>query len=1147
MLNKDILAHDPSEYRLADGGVAKVLFPPDAEQRAILREQLQTFVCEGAYADGLRRILEAFNAAAGRRGDVPAVWISGFYGSGKSLLATMLGALWINLEFDDGATAEGLIQSMPTEVRAALRELRANAARLGGLLVGGTTLGRGVHDPVKAVLNVILHATGLPSSSDIRPALATLWLADEGILSDVRGMLGGEFARACQRFLLDSSFAAAALKAKPSLAPDLDTLMGRLGQQFSTEPELTVELLVETARKALSLGRGKMPLTLIILDEVQQFIREDSNISLTIQTIAEELSSKFRGRVFLVATGQSALGDVQYLEKLLTRFVVTVPLGSADIASVIRKTVLLKKDVAKPKIEKMLDLRSGEIDRHLQGSPLKHTATDRPNDVADWPILAARRRFWERVLAELDRSGLGATLRGQLRISLDAVKRYGGRPLGVAVPGDFLYDTFAAEALSRNLISREVYDRIETLRAQPADGPSKARLLILVYLIHRITGDAQHHGIYAKPEVLADLLIEDLGEAATVRAKVPNLLVELQSDGAIIEVSGEWRPQTKESAEWQTAFDRAQAEASNDPTLVPRHRSALLQLMVDDVLSPLGTVQQGSSKTPRRIERIIGDAKATGDGLLLRLWNAWDHPLTATLNDIKAADVAKDATIHLVIAEHRPQELRNALVAREAATATIQNQGVPSTEAGKDAKAAMESTRVRNEDMAKVILREAVARAQVLVAGGAEVGNGLSRADAVREAATRVLDRLYPEFAVADHAAWDRVVSQARKRVPDAMKEVGHAGDPQDHAVCKAFLRALKPSKRGSELIAAFAAPPYGWPREAVEAAMLVLANGGQIKVTGPDGKPVVAADLNATQLRDCAFAPENRIVSASERIAVRSLGQALGLPAIPSGQENDHLLTIVDRLGQTAEGAGGSPPAPPAPDIPGIDAFRSTSGNDLLAELAARVDELRPLIAQWQTAKSEKEKRLRDWDLANRLVSLGASAQREALDAIRAGRSLLVEPNPLPALISAAADELRSQTNNAYAAWQRAWAAAEARLKADAAWEKIGPEKKRELRLEHCLLSQQAPDLSTPATIAESLSARGLPQWRDMIFALPGRVEAALRDTALELEPKNADRRDAAPRIAQRGRARCLARRDPRPCRAEARRRSGSAQRLRV
>src|ERR1700736_451565 len=180
MLNKNVLARDPTSYRLCDGGVAKVAFPPDTEQKAILREQLETFVCEGAYADALRRMLDAFNAAAGRRGDVPAAWISGFYGSGKSLLAAMLGALWTNLEFDDGATAEGLVQSMPSEVRAALRELRANAARLGGLAVGGTTLGRGAQHPVEAVLNVILEAAGLPSGSDIRPALVTLWLDQQG-------------------------------------------------------------------------------------------------------------------------------------------------------------------------------------------------------------------------------------------------------------------------------------------------------------------------------------------------------------------------------------------------------------------------------------------------------------------------------------------------------------------------------------------------------------------------------------------------------------------------------------------------------------------------------------------------------------------------------------------------------------------------------------------------------------------------------------------------------------------------------------------------------------------------------------------------------------------------------------------------------
>lgn len=577
LLNKDVLARDPADYRLADGGVAKVSFPPDDDQKAILREQLQTFVCEGAYAEALLRILDTFNGVVGKRGDVPAVWISGFYGSGKSLLASMLGALWCDLHFDDGASAEGLVSGMPDDVKAALKELRTNAKRLGGLAVGGNTLGLGSPHPVKAVLEVILRAVGFPAGADLRPSLVALWLAEQSILDQVRTKLGSDFDTALRAFLLEDRLAAAALEVKPGLAPDVDTLMDRLGSQYQSEPEPTVELLVDVALKALKEGRKEIPLTLIILDEVQQFIREDPNISLAIQTIAEQLTSKFKGRLLLVCTGQSALSDTAYLEKLLGRFSVPVPLTSAHIDAVIRKTVLLKKDTAKTDVESMLNARSGEIDKHLQGSNLARSESDRVQAVADWPILAPRRRVWERVLAELDKSGLSGNLRGQLRLTLEAVQRYAERPLGTAVATDFLFDTFRAEALSRNLISREVHDRIDTLRGQSGDGLMKARILTIVYLLSRIAADAQVHGVRPRSEIIADLLIEDLNAGAAVRAQVPRLLAELQTEALIMEVSGEWRLQTKESAEWLSSYGAAEARGTSDPNAIARQRASLLQ------------------------------------------------------------------------------------------------------------------------------------------------------------------------------------------------------------------------------------------------------------------------------------------------------------------------------------------------------------------------------------------------------------------------------------------------------------------------------------------------------------------------------------------------------------------------------------------
>jgi hypothetical protein len=41
------------------------------------------------------------------------------------------------------------------------------------------------------------------------------------------------------------------------------------------------------------------------------------------------------------------------------------------------------------------------------------------------------------ILRELDRTGLGGTLRGQLRTTLNAARTYGEKPLGHAVPVDF--------------------------------------------------------------------------------------------------------------------------------------------------------------------------------------------------------------------------------------------------------------------------------------------------------------------------------------------------------------------------------------------------------------------------------------------------------------------------------------------------------------------------------------------------------------------------------------------------------------------------------------------------------------------------------------------------------------------------------------
>ena len=432
---------------------------------------------------------------------------------------------------------------------AALKELRIAAQRAGGVVAAGDTLGTGPSDPAEATLGIVLRAVGLPS--DLRAAQVAFWLADLGVLDSVRASLGSTFDTDIRNFILSPRFGAAVLVAKPDLAGSPKELSGLLRSQFPEPPVVTVDLLETMVRRALMLGRTELPLTLIVLDEVQQFIRQDPSLTLKIQTIAERLAGRFDGHVLLVTTGQQALSDVQDLQKLLDRFPVQIALGEADVDAVIRKTVLRKKTSSEKPIRSMLDTNAGEISSHLRGSRLAHTVQDDNEAVLDWPLLPSRRRVWERILRELDRTGLGGTLRGQLRTTLDAARSYGDKPLGHAVPVDFLYGRFSTEAYNAGLLPGETRNRIETLRGGPETDQLKARILMLVYMLGRIAPEADQHGVRATAETIADLLVVDLAGKEELRRKVPELLQELQADGAVIEVGGEWRLQTKESAEWE--------------------------------------------------------------------------------------------------------------------------------------------------------------------------------------------------------------------------------------------------------------------------------------------------------------------------------------------------------------------------------------------------------------------------------------------------------------------------------------------------------------------------------------------------------------------------------------------------------------------
>ena len=83
MTNRDLYFRDPTTLELLNNGVSKVSeIGHDERQIKTLRFELETFVCDGEYARGLERILKAYLDGLGRE-EQKAVWVSGFFGSGK--------------------------------------------------------------------------------------------------------------------------------------------------------------------------------------------------------------------------------------------------------------------------------------------------------------------------------------------------------------------------------------------------------------------------------------------------------------------------------------------------------------------------------------------------------------------------------------------------------------------------------------------------------------------------------------------------------------------------------------------------------------------------------------------------------------------------------------------------------------------------------------------------------------------------------------------------------------------------------------------------------------------------------------------------------------------------------------------------------
>jgi hypothetical protein len=1097
MLNRDIYNKSPKENRLVNNGVAEVSEDHSAAAQDILRYELETFVCDGQYAKGLETILDKFLVNLDAGSEQPGVWISGFYGSGKSHLAKMLRTLWTDYQFADGATARSLAK-LPTSVFEHLKELSTQGRRHGSLHAAAGKLGAGAGDKVRlALLGIVFKSKGLPEQYN--QAQLVLWMTREGLLPTVQAELtaaGRSLAQELPHMYVSGHLAKALLKVRPDLAHSEADARKLLKEQFPQVTDVTSEQMTSAIEAALAVD-GKFPLTLVVLDEVQQYIGADAEKAFQVQEVTETLSKHFNGKLLFVGTGQSALSGMPNLQRLMGRFPVQVMLGDWDVENVTRQIILAKKPSAQPEVEHVWRANLGEISRHLRGTKLEHVTDDEDVMTSDYPLLPVRRRFWERVLRTIDTTGTVSQLRSQLRVVHEAVLATADAPLGHVVSGDFLYDQIAANLVSTAQLPKEVFENVQRFAAGDAHAQLKGKLLKLIYLINKLPHEAAVDvGLKATEEALADLLVTDLSAGSSeLRKRLPALLEELQNkDRLVMALAGgsgtEYRLQTRESSAWYDEFRAQEAELNAAPQRVEQKRADLLKGRFGDVLKKVRVVQ----------------GKDNVERLYLWIQDGWQTEDKSVIAEAKTKSADNPTLFAFLPARHK-NELTNAIVALEAARTTLQKKGSPSTEEGRDAQRSMESRQRTAEKELAELLDQLMAGVRVFQAGGQEAQDGNDLADRINRAAKASAIRLFSQFDAADHDLWSKVLDEARKGNPEALKAVGHNQEADKHPVCQKLLAYIGPGKKGAEIRDNFEAPPFGWPRDAIDGALYALLASGHIKATDSASKALDAKSLDRAKLTQTSFQRESVNITPMQFVKIRGLFSTVGVPCQPK-DELAKVPALLAKLREQASKAGGASPAPDLPKLTVIEAIEAQTGNAQLLELFNRNDEIAGLSKSWSKTANDIAKRLPVWhqlkELLRHAKTLGPYAALKAeLDAIEAQRSLLGDPDPVRPLLDKTVELLRQALNAKLDGFQQAYEQQRAQLQADADWNKLSDTQQAELSDKHHLSALTPPSLGTPELLQDALDDCDLEHWVSRTQALPSRFEAA-RHAAVQLLKPN-------------------------------------------
>jgi len=516
-------------------GVIKV---QQDDERSI-RQELEEYIITKELRKHFNTFFDHYEKALNAPTDKMGVWISGFFGSGKSHFLKILSYLLSNKVVAGKSSIEYFVEKFDDPMMFSRVEncSKPTTETILFNIDSKSPINKDKTAILRVFAKVFYEHLGF-YGNDLKLAKLEKFVAKEGKLESFREMyleIHGdrwEESRESYAFFEDD------------IVEVLQRVLGMSETSarnwFNGEEsvDLDINQLTNEIRDYVK-SKGKNFRLLFMIDEVGQYIGSDSDLMLNLQTIVEDIGTKCSGQVWVMVTSQEAIDQITKISgddfsKIQGRFNTRLSLSSSSVDEVIKKRILAKNEDAQSLLEMDYAKNAAALKNLFvfSNSVLDMKGYSSEKDYSDtYPFVPYQFRLMQDVFVQIRKHGnSGKNLAGGERSMLsgfqEAAQKLGNKDEHALIPFYMFYDTthtFLDGAI------RRVIDRCE-VAAKNLDGiePRDVAVLKLLYLIRYI------EDIKSNVENLATLMVDSVNaDKIVLRNEIKESLERLLSQNYI--------------------------------------------------------------------------------------------------------------------------------------------------------------------------------------------------------------------------------------------------------------------------------------------------------------------------------------------------------------------------------------------------------------------------------------------------------------------------------------------------------------------------------------------------------------------------------------------------------------------------------------